>query len=418
MPKFDSYYRSDIGKVRTNNEDFCGSIEPTDRRVLEQSGRLYVIADGMGGHEQGEKASTYAVQTLLNLYYRSSQVPPHKRLRESILQINQSLVAYTKENLQPGEKTGTTLVAAVVRKGRMWVANVGDSRLYLIRDGRIQQITRDHSLVAEMVRAGTISEEEARQSKYRNRLSRSVGIDPKLEVDIHPEIQLRSGDIILLCTDGVTQYASSKDILSATYGSAKEIAERLISIANERGGSDNITVSVIRYEKEPGFPMSLPLRQLLVLGIGIVLLLAFVLLAWVGLFWWTGLPASPTLTPSVVLASSPLPFNISTPTSVLSVTEIIPSPADPTLQAPSMVPPAPSVINGLVDCEYIVAAGDNTTGIALLFGVILDQIYRQDGTQENMNSIRTGEILVIKGISTESCAGSGGVVQAGQSITP
>lgn len=418
MPKFDSYYRSDIGKVRTNNEDSCGAVEPADRRVLDQSGRLYVVADGMGGHAQGEKASAYAVGTLLNIYFRSPQLAPDERLRESIGQINQSLVAYTKANLQPGEKTGTTLVAAVIRKGRLWVANVGDSRLYLIRARRVQQITRDHSLVAEMVRAGTISEEEARQSKYRNRLSRSVGIDPKLEVDVHTAIPLQSGDILLLCTDGLSQYATAQDILAASHGSAKEIAERLIQLANERGGSDNITASVVRYASEPGFPGTLPFHRLLLLSAGMVVLVTFVLLAWLGLSWWSGLPAIATLTPPAVRSSSPPPANLSIPTSVPSVTEIVPGSADQTLETPSLDPPTPSAVSGQVDCEYTVAAGDNATGIAFLFGVALDQVYRQDGTQENMSAINPGEILVIKRITAESCAGGGGAAQAGQSVTP
>lgn len=418
MRKFDSYYRSDIGKVRTNNEDFCGSGEPTGRHVLMQNGRLYVIADGMGGHEQGEQASAYAVQTLLNLYYRSPQLPPDKRLRDSIGQINQSLVAYTRENLQPGEKTGTTLVAAVIRKDRLWVANVGDSRLYLIREGRIRQITRDHSLVAEMARAGTISKEEARQSKYRSRLSRSVGIDLKLEVDVHPAIHLRSGDIILLCTDGLTQYANSQEILSAAHGSAKEITERLILLANERGGSDNITVSVVRYEKEPGLFPSLPLRRLFLLGMGMAVLMVFSLFAWFGLAWWSGLSSAVTPTAPTIIHGSPLSTDTSIPTVVSQITEVVPTPSSPSPVPTPVETPTSSGVTAIVDCEYTVTAGDNATGIALLFEVSLDQVYRQNGSQENMGTINPGEILVIKGITTEACAGGEGVAQTGQGITP
>jgi PPM family protein phosphatase len=365
--------------------------------MLDQSGRLYVIADGMGGHEQGEKASAYAVQTLLDLYYRSPQVSPDQRLRESISRINQGLIAYTKENLQPGEKTGTTLVAAVIRKGRLWVANVGDSRLYLIREGSIHQITRDHSLVAEMVRAGTISKEEARQSKLRNRLSRSVGIDPKLEVDIYPVISLRNGDILLLCTDGLSQYVSAREILSAAHGTAKEIVERLILLANERGGSDNVTVSVIRYEKDPGLPIKLPFQPLLLVGAGMAMLGILAVLAWLGLSWWSSQPAA--FTPTASIHNTPP----STSTSI----------SPPALANPSPLPVA-SAIPGRVDCEYTVTAGDNAIGVAFLFEVTLGQVYRQDGSQENMGAINTGEILLIKSILAETCAGGGGVAVPGR----
>ena len=117
MLKLETYVRSDTGKLRTNNEDAFGAAEPRDPHPLSQSGMLYVVADGMGGHQAGAYASHYAVDTLIKAYYRQPQVPPEKRLREIFLDINQGLLEYTRENLQPGEHTGTTLVAAVVRGG-------------------------------------------------------------------------------------------------------------------------------------------------------------------------------------------------------------------------------------------------------------------------------------------------------------
>jgi protein phosphatase len=184
MLKLDTYVRSDPGKVRTKNEDAFGAAEPRDPQPLNQSGNLYVVADGMGGVQAGEYASHYAVDRLLKSYYRLPHLPPEKRLREIFLEINQGLIDYTKENLQPGEHTGTTLLAAVLRGDKLWVANVGDSRLYLVREGGIRQITRDHTVVAELVRAGSMRQEEAASSTQRSRLSRSIGIESRLDVEI------------------------------------------------------------------------------------------------------------------------------------------------------------------------------------------------------------------------------------------
>lgn len=411
MPKFASYSRSDIGKVRTNNEDFCGAVEPQDRRALRQSGRLYVVADGMGGHAQGEKASTFAVQTLLKAYYREPKVPPEKRLRDSIQQINQNLIAYTKENLQPGEKTGTTLVAALIRRDRLWVANVGDSRAYLLREGRIRQLTRDHSLVAELVRAGTISKEEAAQSKHRNVLSRSVGVDPNLEVDIYPAIPLQDGDLLLLCTDGLIQYATPQEILQAAHGSPREIVERLILLANERGGADNITVSAVRYAKEPSFPFARSWKALTLFVAGLLVVVSLALLAWFGL--------SRRIKVSAVLTGTSLPLaTASLAQMILPETIGTPLPGPGAPEQPTLQSPTPSATPGLVDCEYTVVAGDTAGEIAERFDVPLDRVYRQDGTRENMSAIDLGEILVIRDVSSQACTDGGGALPAGPAVAP
>lgn len=406
----DSYFRSDIGKNRANNEDSSGAFEPQSRRELIQSGRLYVVADGMGGHEQGEKASAYAVETLLKVYYQAPEIPPEKRLRDIIKQINQNLVAYAEKNLPRGEKTGTTLVAAVVRKGKLLVANVGDSRAYLLRDGSIKQITRDHTFVGELVRAGTITEEEARESKYRNRLSRSVGADSKLEVDIHTSIPLRRGDMVLLCTDGLTNYASSQDILNAAHGSPKEIAERLIRFANDRGGSDNVTVSVIKYGEKFSLPFALPIRKIALVGAGLLILAAFVFLGRFGASLWTDYLATSTPTATFTYTPSPSPTASPSTTSTPEMTETI-QPTNTETAKPVDSPEPPASV-GLVDCDYLVIANDNVEKIAGKFGITSSQIFRQDGTQENMRLIFVGETLIIRGISNEACMNGGGIIRS------
>ncbi|MBE7536708.1 MAG: protein phosphatase 2C domain-containing protein [Anaerolineales bacterium] len=414
MPQIHSYNRSDIGKKRDNNEDYSKSYEPLTSRELNQSGRLYVVADGMGGHQQGEKASSFAVETLLKFYYEAPKIPPEKRLNDIIKQINLKLVEYSEKNLPRGEKTGTTLVVAVIRQGKFLVANVGDSRAYLIRDEKIKQITRDHSFVAEMVRAGTLSEAEARESKYRSRLSRSVGGAADLEVDIHPPTRLRRGDIILLCTDGLTGHVSEKDILQSVHGSAKDIAERLIALANERGGTDNVTASVIKYGDPMALPFGLTTRRLVLTGAGLLALVAFAFFGWLAVSNWTSIFPPPNQTSSPTLTASPsaaASFTLSfSPTVELTLTLAPPAtetPSPPINESPAL-PSTESPPPGVVDCKYIVAPGDYVNRIAGKFGVGGEQVFREDGTQNDMGIIQVGETLIIKGIASDACVNGGG----------
>jgi PPM family protein phosphatase len=409
MYKLDTYARSDIGKVRTNNQDAFGALEPRDPQPMSQSGWIYVVADGMGGHHEGERTSAYAVETLLKEYYRQPHLTPEKRLRQIFNEINQSLITYTKENLQPNERTGTTLVAAVVRGDKLWVASAGDSRLYLVRGGGIRQITRDHTLAAELVRSGTMTKEEALESKVRNRLSRSIGTESKLEVDVYPALPLHRGDILLLCTDGLTQYATSETLLAAaSHGSAKEIVEHLIQFANDCGGSDNVTVSVIRVEGRPNLRVGLSSNRIAWITLGVVVLLAFLLLAALGLFLRKGNPPVSTPTAAITLTSPPVP------TGALSTLPV--PPAGIALTGTSAV--TASATSNLVDCVFVVAEGNTTATIAERFGATMNQVYRQDGTQQNMNIIRLGEILLVKGISPEACTNGGGSVPSTPRATP
>jgi PPM family protein phosphatase len=415
MLKFDTYARSDIGKVRTNNEDSFGAAEPRDPQPLSQSGWIYVVADGMGGHQEGERASAFAVDALLKGYYLQPNLPPEKRLRELFLEINQNLINYTKENLQPGERTGTTLVAAVLRGDKLWVASVGDSRLYLIREGGLRQITRDHTVIAELVRAGSIKKEEAAESKYRNRLSRSIGSESRVEVDVFPSIPMHRGDILLLCTDGLTQYATSDAILGAAHGTAQEIADRLIQFANDCGGTDNITVSVIRVEGHPRLPTGLSSSQIAWIVLGVVILLALLLLASIGIYLRINSRSSPTSTVAATQGGLQFPTDFMHTPSSSWITQTALNPGTSLTEIPAATgSPTPSLVN----CEFTVAEGNTTATIAERFGAQLNQVYRQDGTQQDMNIIRLGEILVIRGISPEACTNGGGVLPFTPTATP
>jgi len=232
------------GRKRGNNEDFVTHFEPDNPADLLSSGCLYLVADGVGGEALGERASRYAVQKVLYEYYRL-ELEPGERLRQAMQQANRDIYGYAEQNDRP-IRMATTLVAAAIRGDALTVASVGDSRAYLIRDGRAQQVTRDHNLVGEMVRDGTLTEEEALRSEVKNRLTRSLGGEPEVHVDVFANIPLQPGDKILLCSDGLTRYALSSDFEHLTaQGSSEEITARLIDFANQHGGADNVSAVCI-----------------------------------------------------------------------------------------------------------------------------------------------------------------------------
>lgn len=398
--KIDSHFDTNIGQKRDHNEDAVGVGNPPTASQVKQSGYLYVVADGLGGHQQGEKASQDMVRALTENYYKSPETPPQQRLEKIIKQVNLGLIDYSKKVLQPGEKTATTVVAAVVRQGRVLLANVGDSRAYLIRDGQATQLTRDHSYIGELVRTGAISEAEAQQSKYKNRLTRSVGSNPNLEVELYEPVLLEPGDILLMCSDGLSQYATRQDLEAAAFGSARDMVTRLIDFANKRGGSDNITVLVAKYgQKAAGLSRATQKKILIGLSVTLITLLAII----TGWFLFNSgiisLPARATATPTV----TPTSTSTATPESTATVT---PTPTETLTPEPTVTPTLPPAT--LVDCEYTVQSGQYAGAIAELFDVGLDQVYRQNGSQDNLGSIFPNEILIIKGIPSETCQVNGG----------
>ncbi len=402
MPSIDSYFLTDPGQKRANNEDAVGAFEPKDSRQLRRSGRLYVVADGLGGHQMGEWASKHAVDTLLELYYEAPHIPPEKRLQDIIQRIHQDLIAFARRNVGSGEKVATTIAAAVVRNDTLLVAHVGDSRAYLLRGGELHQLTRDHSFVGEMMRAGALTEEEAQQSRFRNRLTRSLGgSEAGLEVDVSAPIPLQPGDLILLCTDGLTQYATSQDLLAAaSYGTPRQIVERLVNLANTRGGSDNITALVVKYGKPSLLPASLPSwKTLAAVGAGVLTLAILALLGWFAL---KTLPAfrAPTATPTAL----PTPTATLTPEPTATFTPI-PS-ETPSLDASIPALPSPGA---LIDCNYEVQPGDSVSVILLRFQVTLEQIFFGEERIPDPEHIEAGWTLTIKGVLESVCLDGGGV---------
>ena len=202
---------TDVGRKRPHNEDFVDCFEPTDTEELARSGRLYIVADGVGGGSAGEVASEYAAKKVLHEYYHSSEPDLGERLKTAIHAANAGIFEHVQRRPELG-RMGTTLVAAVVRGDELVVANVGDSRAYLIRKGEIHQVTRDHSLVARLVDEGSITPEEAETHPRRNVVLRSLGAGAKVYSDIF-DGRVQRGDQIVLCSDGLMRHVTDDEIL-------------------------------------------------------------------------------------------------------------------------------------------------------------------------------------------------------------
>jgi len=236
--------RTDLGKIRENNEDKFDFFEPEDPEVLAKKGMLYAVADGMGGHAAGQIASEMAQKTIIKSYYADPSPDVRGSLIRAVFEAN-SLIFDAAQAITERSGMGTTYTGVVIRGDTAFFVHVGDSRGYLIRDGKIRQVTEDHSWVAEQVRRGAISEEEAKYSPFRNVITRSLGNMPTVDVDIYAEA-IKPGDMIVLCSDGLTGSLSDEEILSLTAGkSPSQAAVGLVDMANERGGTDNITTVVL-----------------------------------------------------------------------------------------------------------------------------------------------------------------------------
>ena len=235
--------KTDLGRIRENNEDKSDFYEPEDPTLLATRGCFYAVADGMGGHAAGQIASELALKNVIAHYYDSLTEDIATALLEAIFGANATV--YNLAVMIPERSgMGTTLTAAVVAEDRVYIGQVGDSRGYLIRDGEIRQVTFDHSWVAEQVRMGVLTPEEAGSSPYRNVITRSIGTQAQVEPDVFVE-EARVGDIWVLCSDGLTGHVEDEEIrLIASTQPPTEAARQLIELANSRGGRDNITVLV------------------------------------------------------------------------------------------------------------------------------------------------------------------------------
>jgi protein phosphatase len=232
---------TDVGQRRDHNEDAFVTFE------TEDGATVLVVADGMGGHLAGEVASAMAIETLQRDLTRLDG-DPGDALRTVIERANLEI---WQESERDSEKAGmgSTIVVAIVRDGQAYLANAGDSPAYLIRDGQTEQITRDHGLVAEQVEAGIIREEDAENHPYRHILTRCLGVEEHVEVEVYPPLALQPGDVLVLCSDGLTEHVKRREVAALAVGAdSTEVAQSLVDVANQRGGHDNITVVVARVD--------------------------------------------------------------------------------------------------------------------------------------------------------------------------
>lgn len=240
-----SYSITDVGVKRKSNQDYVySSDEP-----IGNLPNLYIVADGMGGHRAGDFASRFTVEAFIETVRNSGKDNPISIIDEAVNVANLSLIDKAAENVEM-KGMGTTLVVATIIGESIYIANVGDSRLYLINED-IQQITRDHSLVAEMVNMGEIDKKSARTHEKKNIITRAIGADSELVADYF-EIEYTDGDIILMCSDGLTNMIEDEDIKNiVNEGQSLDLtAHKLIDTANNNGGKDNISVVLVKTDHD------------------------------------------------------------------------------------------------------------------------------------------------------------------------
>jgi protein phosphatase len=246
---------TDVGKVRDHNEDAIGS---------EPEIGLWVLADGMGGYNAGEVASGIAVKTIIDLVTKACRTEKRSEvesgtgymrqtivLRDAIHRANK-VINQTAQSQPQCEGMGTTLVACLFYDDKVSVAHVGDSRLYRMRDNRFEQITMDHSLLQELVDRGFYSQEEAQRSTNKNYVTRALGVDLNVEIEVQ-EVEARKGDYFLMCSDGLPDMVEDEDIhltINTFDSDVKTIGEQLIKLTNDNGGRDNVSVVIVRVNDE------------------------------------------------------------------------------------------------------------------------------------------------------------------------
>jgi serine/threonine protein phosphatase PrpC len=240
--------KTDLGQVRENNEDKFEFLEPDDPSVLATKGRVYAVADGMGGHSAGQIASELSLKVFIRSYYSDTSPNVEDSLTRAVKEANAYVVDVARTI--PGRNgMGATLTAAVVRDDDLYIAQVGDSRCYLLREGRLEQITEDHSWVAEQVRLGSMTQSEAEQSPFRNVITRSMGGSPEVEPDLLA-VKIQQGDRYLLCSDGLSGMVSDEELTELLgTGSPSVIAWKMVDRANEQGGKDNITALILQVQE-------------------------------------------------------------------------------------------------------------------------------------------------------------------------
>lgn len=239
---------SDVGRTRDHNEDFVGHVLPETPEQVRTHGWLFALADGVGGHELGEVASRVAIESVVSGFRAAGKGEPHSAILPRLIQAANVHVFEAGHAANPsGSTMATTIVACALRFDRAVVAHVGDSRCYLIRGGHAVSLTRDHTLGNEQIRLGILSAQEAAESDHSHILTRALGNEMFVNVESSAH-HVMTGDVLALCSDGLHGSVKASDLARLTGHDAglKAAAQQLVDLANERDGSDNISVQLIR----------------------------------------------------------------------------------------------------------------------------------------------------------------------------
>lgn len=238
---------SDVGCRRENNEDWFAYWEPSDDSQFETKGRLAIIADGMGGYEGGQEASRLAVETIEEIYADSAGSQPQTALVSALQAAHERILEHASE--RPAlHGMGTTCTAIALLGSHLYYAHVGDSRLYLVRNGSISRLTHDHSYVSRLVEHGVISSEEAESHPQRHILTAALGAGAEVTPETPEQpVMLNPGDVLVLCTDGLWGVVNDEEIRGVVSSkNPNDACRELIETAKQRGGPDNITMQVLR----------------------------------------------------------------------------------------------------------------------------------------------------------------------------
>jgi len=229
---------SDVGKAREINEDYFGSFSGS-------FGSLLLVCDGMGGHKGGEFASRLAVETISNYFQKlNDSYNISEEINKSLKAANTSIILKAKEDPELTDM-GSTVVLVLVKNELAYYASLGDSRIYKISDGSIQQITKDNSLVQQMVDSNIITEDEAKVHPKKNVITKALGTNDELEPEFYEPFKLQVNDKLILCSDGLTAHVDEEEIFQLSENNPpQQAAQKLVELANERGGTDNITVQI------------------------------------------------------------------------------------------------------------------------------------------------------------------------------
>lgn len=240
--------RTDIGRVRASNEDTVVFVAPAEGAPEEKLGYFALVADGMGGHAAGEVASALAAEVVRRVFF-SLDVPTSQALKTAFEAANRAILDHAALHSEC-RGMGTTCTAVIIRENRLWLAHIGDSRAYILRDGRLVQLSDDQTLHARLVREGAMTPEEAERAPGGNVILQALGTRPDIWPTIWTDgLPLQIGDVILLCSDGLSNLVSDEDIAEIVAGrSPRDACARLIDAALDAGGYDNVSVGVFVLE--------------------------------------------------------------------------------------------------------------------------------------------------------------------------